>query len=152
MVRALEVLEQTGRRLSEWQREWRDERGEGQSGCARLLVGVGHEVEHLDRRIRARTEWMLDEGWPEEAERIRAGCGFGPTAVQALGYAEVMRLVDGELSRAACVDAVALRTRQFARKQRTWYRKLNEASWIEPPKEGELSVVAKEVAVSLGLS
>lgn len=145
VVRALEVLEQTGRRLSEWQREWRDDQGEGQTGRPRLLVGVGHEVEQLDRRIRARTERMLDAGWPEEAARIRAGCGFGPTAVQALGYAEVLRLVDGELTRAACVEAVALRTRQFARKQRTWYRKFPEIEWVGGELEQQLEAARRHL-------
>ncbi|MCH2103614.1 MAG: hypothetical protein MK297_06365, partial [Planctomycetes bacterium] len=61
-------------------------------------------------------------------------------------------LADGELERGACVDEVTLRTRQFARKQRTWYRKLDEARWIEPPSEGALRETAAEVALTLGLS
>lgn len=131
VVRALEVLEQTGRRLSDWQREWRDEGGQGRAGRARRLVGVGHATPDLDARIRERTGRMLDAGWAEEARAVREGCGFGPTAVQALGYAQVLRWVDGELTRGECSQEIALRTRQFARKQRTWYRKFEEIVWLE---------------------
>jgi tRNA dimethylallyltransferase len=136
VVRALEVLEQTGRPLSVWQQEWRDEQGERRAGRPRRLVGVGHATGDLDSRIRARTGRMLDAGWAEEAERVRRGCGYGPTAVQALGYAQVLRWVDGELTREECEQEIALRTRQFARKQRTWYRKFEEIVWLQ----GELMV------------
>jgi len=126
LVRALEVHAQTGRALSDWQQEWE----EREPGRPRRLVGVGHAVEDLDARILERARAMLAQGWPEEAERVRSRWGFGPTAIQALGYAEVLRLVDGELDLEACAREVALRTRQFARKQRTWYRKFVEIDWV----------------------
>lgn len=129
VLRALEVHEQTGRALSELQREWGWD-GREAPGCARRLVGVGHAAPDLEARIRARCEAMLDAGWVEEALAVRAGGGFGETAIQALGYAQVLALADGELSRAACVDEVTLRTRQFARKQRTWYRKFDDIVWL----------------------
>ena len=50
------------------------------------------------------------------------------------------------------MDEITLRTRQFARKQRTWYRKLDEAEWIDLPEVGELSAVAERVAGELGLT
>jgi tRNA dimethylallyltransferase len=131
VVRALEVLEQTGRTLSDWQREWREESGERSAGTDRRLVGVGHAVPDLDSRILKRSKLMLDAGWPEEAKRVRDTTGFGETSVQALGYSQVLRLVDGELNRADCASEIALRTRQFARKQRTWYRKFEEIQWLE---------------------
>ena len=152
VVRALEVFELTGEPLSKQQREWGwHGEGEERRRDARV-IGIASEGEAYEERLRARVEEMLDEGWGEEAVGIRDGCGFGATAGKAIGYQEVLALADGALERAACIDEVTLRTRQFARKQRTWYRKLDEASWIEPPKEGELSVVAAEVALSLGLS
>ncbi|MCB9915683.1 MAG: hypothetical protein H6828_11120 [Planctomycetes bacterium] len=93
---------------------------------------MGHATADLDARIRARAAAMLDAGWAEEALAVRAGCGFGETAAQALGYAQVLRLADGELDREACLDEIVLRTRQFARKQRTWYRKFDDIVWLAP--------------------
>lgn len=138
LVRALEVHAQTGRALSDWQREWE---GQG-AGRPRRLVGVGHTVPDLDARILARARVMLDAGWPEEAARVRERWGFGPTAIQALGYAEVLRMVDGELDREECAREIALRTRQFARKQRTWYRKFEEITWL--PSAGDRVGLALE--------
>ena len=79
---------------------------------------------------------MLDAGWREEALRVRESPGFGPTAVQALGYREVLAWADGELERDEAEQTIALRTRQFSRRQRTWYRKF-DARWVEsgPPDE-----------------
>lgn len=143
VVRALEVYEQTGRPLSAWQQEWRDSAGERLAGCDRRLVGVGHETPNLDLRIRARAGHMIDAGWPEEACAIRSGSGFGETAIQALGYAEVLRLADGELDRETCEKEIALRTRQFARKQRTWYRKFEEIKWLERESQDQLELTLK---------
>ncbi len=121
VVRALEVQRQTGQPLSAWQQEWGGERSARERRAR--LVGLELGPDELDRRIRARTAAMLDAGWREEALAVRAGPGFGPTAVQALGYREVLAWADGALTRAEAEAAIALRTRQFARRQRTWYRK-----------------------------
>lgn len=124
ILRALEVHRQTGRTLSDWQREWR--RAKEQGGRARRLCGLSPSVEALDGRIRERTGTMLDRGWREEAVAIRDGAGFGPTSIQALGYREVLNWADGECDREECAATIALRTRQFARRQRTWFRSFGD--------------------------
>ncbi|MFN0243247.1 MAG: tRNA (adenosine(37)-N6)-dimethylallyltransferase MiaA [Planctomycetota bacterium] len=133
VVRALEVFEQTGRTLSDWQTQWpsRSTLAVEDLRCIALDVATTD----LDERIRARTRAMLDGGWPAEAARIRADTGFGTTAVQALGYADALALHDGVISREECAERIALVTRQFARRQRTWYRKLSGAHWFEAPRE-----------------
>ena len=149
VVRALEVHEETGRALSEWQREW-GWRGQGDAaGRERYLVGVGHEAPELDARIECRARRMLEAGWIEEAVAIREDPGFGPTAIQALGYAEVLRHADGELDREECVLEIALRTRQFARRQRTWYRKFPEIRWLVGSPEEDLERLTAEAARAL---
>jgi len=124
VVRALETFEQTGRPLSDWQREWSADR----PGRARRIVGLRIDGEALDAAIRARAERMLAAGWEDE---VRALGELGPTARQALGYAEVAALVRGEIDRATCLERVTLRTRQFARRQRTWFRSFPEIHWID---------------------
>lgn len=151
VVRAIEVFELSGTPLSEQQREW----GWSDSSSApkrdARVVGIIAEGDSYERRLRARVAGMLDAGWVEEATSIRDGCGFGFTAAKALGYKEVLALADGEMEHDACLDEIALRTRQFARKQRTWYRKLEDAHWIGAPQEDELSLSAEEAAKKLGL-
>jgi tRNA dimethylallyltransferase len=77
LVRALEVLEQTGRTLSDWQREW-GWHGRDDPGAAALpIVGLDAPDAALDRRILERARAMVAAGLAEEAARIRATGGFG---------------------------------------------------------------------------
>jgi tRNA dimethylallyltransferase len=124
VLRGLEVLEQTGTPLSQHQRQW--------SAAARAsrLVGLLPDTAVLDSRIAARTAHMFASGFVDEVASIRARGGFGPTAAQALGYAEVLQHLDGHLLAADLPAAVALHTRQFARRQRTWYRHFAGIRWI----------------------
>ena len=131
LVRALEVFHQTGRPLSDWQRQWRRD-GSAAGGRPRRVVGLGVDASELERRIPMRTRALLDAGWVEEARALRADPGFGLTSGAALGYRDVLRLADGEIDRQECETRVNLRTRQFARRQRTWFRSFHEIEWIAP--------------------
>ncbi len=148
VLRGLEVFEQTGRRLSDWQREWG---WHGRAAAPRpvRIAGLDCPMPELETRIAARTRAMLEQGWVEEARAIQSGPGFGPTASQALGYAEALALGEGRLTREECEQRIVRATRQFARRQRTWWRKL-DARWSpalpestagEPPADwlGELA-------------
>lgn len=137
LVRALEVPQQTGRTLTDWQREWGWHAGRPPAERPARLVGLELPPAQLERRIRERTRAMLDAGWADEAARVRGGPGFSATAVQALGYREALELADGTLDRAACEERVALRTRQFARRQRTWFRKFPTIRWLAADLDGE---------------
>lgn len=140
VIRGLEVFEQTGRALSEWQQTWGWHGAPAANAPPARLIGLSLDVARLDARIARRVTRMLDGGWVEEARTVRAGCGFGPTASAALGYAEVLDYADGRIDRAACEERIVLGTRQFARKQRTWLRKFESIEWIDaPPLDGEAS-------------
>jgi tRNA dimethylallyltransferase len=144
VVRALEVQLQTGRALSDWQTQWGSP-----AARPRRLVGLDLPVPVLDRRIAERTRAMLAAGWPEEAARIRATCGFGPTAAQALGYAEALELHDGRIGFDEAAARIALRTRQFARRQRTWYRKFPDITWLRAENRAPADLV-EEALRALG--
>ena len=144
VTRALEVWRQTGRPISAWQREWGWTGDPAPERPARL-VGLAHEPDELDRRIARRTRAMLDGGWPEEARAIREGCGFGPTAGQALGYREVLELVDGRTTRAAAEERIVTLTRRFARRQRTWFRRFPAIRW-----ESARAATIESIAAALG--
>jgi tRNA dimethylallyltransferase len=151
VVRAIEVFELSGTPLSVQQREWGwHDSASGPKRDARV-VGIVAEGDAYERRVRARVAEMLKAGWQEEAESIRDGCGFSFTSEKALGYREVLLLSSGELGREACLDEITLRTRQFARKQRTWYRKLENALWVDSPAQGGVKALAEQLAFKLGL-
>ena len=70
-------------------------------------------------------------GWPEEARALVEAGAMGPSAVQALGYSTAAALGRGEIGREDALEEIALRTRQFARRQRTWFRKFDVAQ-VDP--------------------
>lgn len=127
LVRALEVYQQTGRALSAWQEQWT------RTPRPARIVGLELPVAELDARILQRVRQMLDQGWVEEVRALEAKGWLGPTAIQAIGYREVRALSRGECTLEDCAQAIALSTRQFARRQRTWWRKF-PVTWFEAPK------------------
>ncbi len=142
-VRALEVWRQTGQAMSAHQSQWRA------GPCARearaVIVGLELPVEELDRRIRQRTREMLRAGWPEEAARVRSGAGLGPSASQALGYEAAAAVASGDLTAEEGLDEIALRTRQFARRQRTWFRKF-DIHWMDPRAESAANAITARMS------
>jgi tRNA dimethylallyltransferase len=131
VVRALEVWHLTGKPLSEWQQQgWWD------AGTARFRPGSCLVVDvprpALYERIGRRVEAMFAAGWVEEVRRLRAlRRPLGREAAQALGYREIGDFLDGRRSLAHTVAQVQLRTRQFAKRQLTWFRALPGCDWVE---------------------
>ncbi|MEX0714181.1 MAG: tRNA (adenosine(37)-N6)-dimethylallyltransferase MiaA [Pirellulales bacterium] len=146
LVRALEVYEKTGRPISEWQSA---KGGFDLGGPAEL-----HNVFVLDRprselveRIDRRVEAMFAAGLVGEVSGLLARGGvLGRTARQALGYREVLEHLSGERGLEETIELVKLRTRQFARRQLTWFRSLSECRWL--PIEGQIDPadVARRIA------
>ncbi len=123
LLRALEVALLTGERLSDLHR--REERP-ARWRPRYLVVDPGPP---LGARIAARAASMLDQGWPEEVERLVAAVSDEAPAWNAAGYAAVRALVRGEASPSATLERVTVETRQYAKRQRTWFRhQLGEAS------------------------
>ena len=116
LLRSIEMALLTGRRLSELHREsarlprWRPRY---------LVVDPGPVLSH---RIATRIDEMLDHGWPDEVQRLMQTVPADAPAWKATGYDAVRRLVTGELSRPAARDIILIETRQYAKRQRTWFR------------------------------
>lgn len=93
-------------------------------------IGLGIERPVLDARIAARVDAMLDAGWVDEVRALADGLRDAPTASRALGYAQLLAYVDGELSldeaRQETIDA----TRRFARRQQRWFRRDPRVRWV----------------------
>lgn len=119
LLRALEIHALTGSAPSALKTQW--------AAPARpaRLVWLDCAVEELDERIRDRARAMFAAGWAEEARKLEEARQLGPTASAALGYREAALVARGELPLRSAIDAIALATRQFARRQRTWWRKFD---------------------------
>ncbi|MFM9966230.1 MAG: tRNA (adenosine(37)-N6)-dimethylallyltransferase MiaA [Planctomycetaceae bacterium] len=123
VVRALEVLELTGQPLSAQHREEPLAPDQRPSHVFWLSPPRGW----LYDRINARVEQMLAAGWLEEVRSLVAEPQpLSQTARQALGYQELIEHLRGERSLAETVVRIQTRTRQFAKRQHTWFRNLEE--------------------------
>lgn len=130
IVRALEVYLQTGRPLSEWQDAHRF--SEDRYDCLTLAISVEREL--LYRRIEERVDRMLDEGLVEEVKGLVAA-GFAPTlkSMGAIGYKEICAHLAGECTLVEAVELIKKNTRNYAKRQMTWFRKSPEIIWVEYP-------------------
>ena len=135
--RALEVFRLTGRPLSEQQVQWTD----GKLRYPATIVGIARHKDDASRRINARVRQMIDAGLVAEVEQLNREFDLSQQARQALGYAEILRYLTGELSLNDAIEEIKIHTRQFAKHQRTWYRKFPQNQWVEVS-EGELNPLA----------
>ncbi len=125
LVRALEVHALTGRPLSRWLAEHAASRAE------RRLVHVVIDPPRatLDAAVQQRTSSMLQAGLVAEARALRDRFG-NARPLEAVGYKEALGFVDGQLAAAELEARIVQATRQFARRQRTWWRKLANATVV----------------------
>jgi len=123
LVRALEVYETTGRPISAHQTEW-----DRPQPCLMLCLRLPRE--ELYRRIEARVDAMFDAGVVEEVERlVEAGIEQSPTAMQAIGIAELIGALRGKHSLDEAKRLIKTHTRRYAKRQLTWFRKDARITW-----------------------
>ena len=123
VVRALEVCEKTGIPISRWQQQF--DRGLPADRCRVFLLDWPREV--LYRRVNRRVEIMFEQGLVEEvAGLIQLEPPLSKTASQAVGYREVIEYLRGGPSLETTIELVKTHTRQFAKRQWTWFRSLSE--------------------------
>jgi tRNA dimethylallyltransferase len=145
LIRALEVFEKTGRPISELQGQF--ERARPPEQCRVFVLDWPRDA--LAARIDARVEAMFAAGLVRETEELLArGKQLSRSARQAVGYREVLEHLAGQRTLAETIDLVKLRTRQFAKRQLTWYRSLSECRWIELTRDEDLSQAAQRIAAA----
>ncbi|GAA0400437.1 tRNA dimethylallyltransferase [Acrocarpospora corrugata] len=124
IVRALEVIEFSGRPFSATMPSY-------DSVYPSVQIGVEIPRPELDRRIELRVDRMWAAGFVDEVRSLReAGLAGGLTASRALGYAQVLRLLDGEWSEEEARAETVRATRRFARRQESWFRRDPRVRWL----------------------
>ncbi len=125
VTRALEVWHASGRPLSWWQRERAGAPFDARWRTIELVL----EPLALDRRIESRTRDMFEHGLIEETRALLdAGFGDALGSLKAVGYDEAMALIAGGIDRPTAEQLTSRRTRQLAKRQRTWFRHQIEAT------------------------
>jgi tRNA dimethylallyltransferase len=127
-IRALEVLEVTGRPFSSFRTSWEERR----SLYDLTVVGLTEPRAELHRRIEARVDSQMARGLVGEVERLvrEERLRESATAVQALGYAQVLAHLDGRLSLPEATEEAKARTRRFARRQVSWFQADPRVTWF----------------------
>jgi tRNA dimethylallyltransferase len=150
VIRAVEVIRLTGKKFSEQRAEWKpsfpNEDGglrmeDGKTG--RPPSSIRHPpsspsfcftrpAEDLHVRINVRVDEMFRRGLVAETEQLlKRGLAENKFAMQAIGYRQVVEHLRGERGLAETIELVKIRTRQFAKRQLTWFRRHGNCEWIE---------------------
>lgn len=139
IMRALEVILATGQSILHYRS------GEkAQRAFSVLKTGINLPKEILHRNIHTRTDQMMEAGLVNE---VRALMPYRQlNALQTVGYTEIFACLDGKISLAEAVGQIKIHTRQYAKRQMTWFRKDPEIHWYAEPDASAIIRLAEEFA------
>lgn len=144
-LRALEVFYTTGLPISQQQ-------GENPPDYPIVHIGLECDPPRLDERIRRRTGEMVEMGLVAEVERLCQTYGTDLPLLATLGYAEIKQYLAGEITLEAAIELTVLHTRQFAKRQRTWFGQHPEIQWFDADRSDLMDAVWQDLPQSLKTS
>ena len=147
-IRALEFHQLTGEPISTKQAQWDKSTGRTDT----MLLGLNYPAEVINPRINARVRTMMDEGLLEEVETLHRADRLGPQAVEALGYRQLVDHIEGRATLEDAVEQIKVRTRRFAKQQRTWLKRFQaqvDGTWIECHDDNAQILVEQAVKLAL---
>jgi len=143
VIRALEVIEITGKPFTA-----NLPRENSTKYPQALQFGLSMDRELLDARVDLRVDGMFARGLIGEVEElIRTGLLEGKTARAALGYAQVISALGGDITMDEAISQTKLATRQYIRRQETWFRRDQRITWLEPDSD-RLATIEKAILTS----
>jgi tRNA dimethylallyltransferase len=148
VIRAVEVIRLTGKKFSEQRAEWKAQSPvpiKNNSFC------FTRPSPDLHARINARVDTMFACGLVEETRTLlQHGLAENKTAMQAIGYRQVVEYLRDERSLTETIELVKSRTRQFAKRQLTWFRRHGNMEWIELKPDESLAECARKITLASG--
>lgn len=128
VIRAIEFYEKTGKKISEHNREQR----QNDSPYNFAYFVLNDDRERIYERINGRADLMMAQGLVEEVRALReSGCRKDMVSMQGLGYKELLSYLEGETSLEEAVYLIKRDTRHFAKRQLTWFRREKEVIWVD---------------------
>ena len=128
ILRILEIYKATGKNKTEQEIE---SRKNGVKYDYKVFA-INMDREKLYERINKRVDIMIESGLVEEVESLLKKYNEFPTAMQGLGYKEVVEYLQGKLSKEEMIEKIKRETRRYAKRQLTWFRKNKQTIWIQP--------------------
>ncbi|MFM1650917.1 tRNA (adenosine(37)-N6)-dimethylallyltransferase MiaA [Brevibacillus sp. B_LB10_24] len=144
VIRAIEIYQVTGQRMSDFQ-----VRAE-HSPYQLVMIGLTMDRAVLYERINKRVDLMIEAGLVEEVRQL-LDSGVDPAAVsmQGLGYKELVPYLYGEIPLEQAVAAIKQRTRHFAKRQLSWFRRMSDIQWFDVTDSEEYSSVVERISQTL---
>ena len=131
IIRALEICETTGKPYSLFLQNKGTERG-----FSILKIGLTIDRQDLYSRINERVDRMINEGLEKEAADLIGYRNYN--ALNTVGYQELFRYFDGEISREKAIDLIKRNSRRYAKRQITWWARDDEIKWFHPGEKEEI--------------
>jgi tRNA dimethylallyltransferase len=129
VIRAVEVIRLTGRKFSEQRAEWKTQNSKLKTQNYFCFTRPAAE---LHPRVNARVNQMFAHGLVDETrELLKHGLAENKFAMQAIGYRQVVEHLRGERNLPETIELVKIKTRQFAKRQLTWFRRHGNCEWME---------------------
>lgn len=146
VIRAVAVIRITGRPFSELRSTWKP--APQLQGV--VAFGISRQPEDLHERIHRRVDLMFERGLVAETEQlIKVGLETNITAMQALGYRQVAEYLRGMRSLPETIALVKSRTRSYAKRQLTWFRRQMQLEWITLTPTGALDAAARQLSATV---
>ncbi len=142
VIRALEVHAMTGRPLSDWQVEHQHK-----APATVPVIALEPPRDQLYERIDRRVVAFFEKGFVEEVRALRdADRPLSPIAAQAIGYREVLEMLEGQATLDQTIEQIQTRSRQFAKRQATWFRGLAEVRSLPIDPDARVEALADRLA------
>lgn len=131
VVHALEICHQTGKTYTSFRTAEKKKRP-----FNIIKIGLNRDRAELYERINQRVLMMMDEGLEEEARKVYPQRGL--TALRTVGYKEMFAYFDGEIDREEAIRQIQSHSREYMRKQLTWFKRDEEIKWFHPDNVKEI--------------
>ena len=137
-MRALEVVESTGQSILSFRKNKKTERPFN-------IIKIGLELpkEELHANINSRVDKMIQDGLVEEVRSLKDYRDVN--ALQTVGYSEIFEHLDGKISLETAIEEIKKNTRQYAKRQMTWFKKDKEINWVNAKQTGEIVSMAQKL-------
>lgn len=135
IIRVLEIYKATGKTKTQQEEESRKELKYDYK-----VFAINMEREKLYERINKRVDLMLQQGLIEEVEKITKKYNEFPTAMQGLGYKEVVEYLENKTTKEEMIEKIKMETRRYAKRQITWFKKNKQTIWLDGLKSREENV------------
>mgnify|MGYP002798587131 FL=1 len=141
ILRILEIYHSTGKTKTQLEE---DSRKNGPKYDYKIFV-LNMDREKLYDRINKRVDIMIEDGLIDEVKQLLKKYKEFPTAMQGLGYKEVVEYLENKLTKVEMIEKIKQETRRYAKRQITWFKSYENAIWLDAFNENNVDIILKNI-------